>query len=82
MTTPFLTTFSERVLARLMTDRLITIDEAAVDRVVLFVANWLGSREPGSSLISSLEAALLACTEVDEVFADLDDLKSVVDDLG
>lgn len=82
--TPFLTGFAESVLKRLIDDRAIelapTVD--AEDRVALFVANWLGTRPQGSSLLSSLEAGLLACPEVSELYADLDGLKAIVDDLG
>jgi hypothetical protein len=95
VSTPFLAAFAERVIGRLLAENLVQIasgdspvagagaaDRAATDRTILFVANWLGSRAPGSSLLSSLEAALLACPEVVEVFVDLDGLKKLVDDLG
>lgn len=82
MSSPFLATFSERVVLRLLEDRLIEIPRGDVDRAVLFVANWLGGLEPGASLLSSLERALLACPEVEEVFVDLDGLKRIVDGLN
>lgn len=83
MTTPFLTGFSEAVIDRLLAARLLDLvpDPHARDRAVLFIANWLGTQKEGSSLISSLEAGLIACAEVSELYADLDHLKDVVDDL-
>jgi hypothetical protein len=80
--TPFLTRFSERLVVRLVAEGAVEIAELDRDRVVLFVANWLGTRARGGSLLSNVEAALLACPEVGELYADLDRLKAVVDDLG
>lgn len=80
--TPFLTGFAETLIVRLLAEGSIEIAEPDRDRVILFVANWLGTRARGGSLLSSLEAALLACPEVGELYADLDRLKAVVDDLG
>jgi hypothetical protein len=83
VSTPFLAAFAERVVSRLIEDQLVKLDGAgAEDRATLFVANWLGSRQPGSSLLSSLEAALLACPEVADVYVDIEGLKALVDDLG
>ena len=80
--TPFLVTFASRLLAALTADGLVEVVPGGENRVVRFVANWLGTRGPGVSLLSSVEAALLACPEVSELFTDLDGLKAVVDDLG
>jgi hypothetical protein len=82
MSTPFLAAFSEAVVGRLLADGRLTIEPGTEARVVLFVANRLGTAQPGSSLLSCMEAALLACAEVVDLHADLDDLKAVVDDLG
>ncbi|MEZ4239099.1 MAG: hypothetical protein R3F59_23690 [Myxococcota bacterium] len=62
--TPFLTGFSEALIGRLVAADAIEIAPADRDRVVLYVANWLGTRARGGSLLSSVEAALLACPEV------------------
>lgn len=82
--TPFLTGFAESVLKRLLDDRAVELSPTAEseDRAALFLANWLATRPQGSSLLSSLEAGLLACPEVNELYADLDGLKAIVDDLG
>lgn len=82
MSTPFLAGFAEAVVRRLVGEAAIEIAPGADDRVIWFVANWLDIHARGGSLLSSLEAALLACPEVVEVFADIDRLKAVVDDLG
>lgn len=81
MSTPFLATFSERVVLKLVEDQLVEIAHADVDRTILFVANWLGTRDAGASLLSSLLGALLACPEVQEVFVDIEGLKGIVDAL-
>jgi hypothetical protein len=82
MSTPFLAGFAEAVVKRLVAEQGIEIAPGADDRVIWFVANWLDTRARGGSVLSSLEAALLACPEVTEVYADLDHLKAVVDDLA
>ena len=81
MSTPFLAGFAEAVVTRLVAERRIEVAPGGTDRVVGFVAEWLDTRARGGSVLSSLEAALLACADVTEVYADLDDLKAVVDDL-
>lgn len=82
MTTPFLAAFAESVLGRLSASHLVELAPGGTDRAVLFVANWLGTEARGGSLLSGLEAALLACPEVVELHADLDDLKQIVEALG
>jgi hypothetical protein len=82
LVTPFLTRFAEMLVVRLVAEDAVEIAEIDRDRVVLFVANWLGTRARGGSLLSNVEAALLACPEVGELYADLDRLKALVDDLG
>lgn len=83
MTTPFLAGFAEAIVDRLLEAHLLELvpSQDARDRTILFVANWLGTRNQGASLISSLEAGLLACAEVVELYADLERLKAIVDDL-
>ena len=60
---------------------LLEVEAGAEARVVLFVANWLGSVARGGSLLSNVEKALLACPEVTEWYGDLDTLKGLVEDL-
>jgi hypothetical protein len=51
-------------------------------RAMLYVANALAAAGEGRQLLSSLEKALLECPEVNELFADRDTLKVVVEGLG
>lgn len=83
MTTPFLAGFAEAVVDRLLDAKLLELspDHDARTRAILFVANWLGTRGEGASLVSSLEAGLLACAEVSELYVDVERLKGVIDDL-
>ncbi|MEQ1565927.1 MAG: hypothetical protein ABMA64_09845 [Myxococcota bacterium] len=82
MSTPFLAAFADTVVVRLVADRQLELAPGGEARAVLFVANWLGTHARGGSLLSSLEAALLACPEVVELYADVDRLKALVDDLA
>jgi hypothetical protein len=82
MSTPFLAAFADSIVDRLVADRLVELAPGGRDRAVLFVANWLGTHARGGSLLSGLEAALLACPEVVELYADVDGLKELVDDLA
>jgi hypothetical protein len=81
MSTPFLFGFSGALIDRLLAEELLVLHDGARDRVVVFVGNYLGQVARGGSLLSSVDAALLACDEVDEVFVDLEGLKSIVEDL-
>lgn len=82
MTTPFLVGFAEAVVSLLEERRLVEIREGGRSRVVVFVADWLSTEARGGSLLSHLERALIACPDVDELYADVDDLKRVVDGLA
>lgn len=82
MSTPFLMAFAHAVVLRLLAAEVLVVAPGDEERVMLFVANYLGTEAQGGSLISGLERALLACPEVDELFADLERLKELVDDLA
>ncbi len=81
MSTSLLFGFSRALIARLRAEGLVEIEAGAVSRVEIFLTNYLDTRARGHSLLSSVEAALLACPEVDELYADLDQLKEVAEDL-
>ena len=81
MSTPFLMGFADALITRLVAAGLLEVAAGQQPRVVLYVANYLGTTARGGSLLSSVEAALLACPEVDELFADLEQLKDIVEDL-
>jgi hypothetical protein len=82
MTTPFLVAFAEALVSLLRRSGLAEIREGAEPRVVVFVAEWLATEAQGGSLLSNLERALLACPDVDELYATVDDLKILVDGLA
>lgn len=82
MPTAFLLGFSRSVVGQLVASGELTLAGGAVeDDVAGFVAEDLGGRELGSSLISSLTSALVACPAVDELFADDERLREVVNDV-
>lgn len=81
MSTPFLVGFAERVVDRLLADDLVVLASGGRTAAVLFVAEFLATTAQGGSLISGLEQALIRCPQVDELYADLDRLKQLVDDL-
>lgn len=81
MSTPFLEAFTTAVLSRLLAEELIELRPGEEQGVVTDVAAALASVARGS-LISSLSAALVAADGVDELWADNDELKRIVDELG
>ena len=81
MSTPFLMSFSMALVARLERERLLELALGQRERVVIYVANYLDTIARGGSLLSNVEAALLACPEVEELYADIDELKRIVEDL-
>lgn len=82
MSTPFLYGFAAAVVSRLLDGDRVEIAPGGQERVVRCVADELGAAREGASLISSLSASLLACPEVVELYADDDELKELVSDLG
>ena len=82
MTTPFLYRFSVAVLTRLLEGRRVELQPGGEEQAVLYVSNKLAQAGEGSSLISTLSAALMSCPEVLELFADEEELKELVSDLG
>ena len=82
MATPFMMSFSRAVVDRLHAEGDLVLSDAATQEAVAeFVAGYLAGLKGRQSLITSLGEALIACPEVDEVFADDDRLKGVVDDI-
>jgi len=81
MSSSFLIGFAQAVVDQLRMRGWAELCEGRAADVVAFVARRLGEAREGSSLISSLERALLACPDVEELYADLDQLKDLVDDL-
>lgn len=81
MSTPFLFGFSAALVDRLLAEEQLVLVDGSRDRVVTFVGNYLGQVARGGSLLSSVDAALLACDAVEEVYCDLEGLKAIVEDL-
>ncbi|MEN0064771.1 MAG: hypothetical protein AAGA48_21680 [Myxococcota bacterium] len=82
MSSTFLLGFSQAVVDQLRARTWVELREGSADRVVSYIAQRLSESREGSSLISTLERALLACPDVEELYADLDSLKDLVDELG
>ena len=79
--TPFLMNFASAVIFHLQQQGLLELCGNET-RAVTFVANYLGTIARGGSLISSLTAALIACPEVEELYADDEQLKQILQDLA
>ena len=80
MSSPFLVGFSRAVLDALQREDLVEVREGRRDHAARYVAGHLASVERGS-LISSLARGLIACPDIDELYADDDRLKQIVTDL-
>ncbi len=81
MSTPFLQAFSLAIVSRLLETEGLAITGPPTE-VARFVAAELAKPSSGRSLISSVAAALIACPDVDDLFADNDRIKDLVDELG
>lgn len=84
MSTPFLFHFAGALIQALQERGLLELvdQEHAERNAVQFVADELDTRARGGSLISATSRALLRCPFVDELFADDDEIKALVQDLG
>ena len=71
--------FSAALIDTLVDRGDIVVHERAP--TVQFVADALGVAKPHANLVHIVEAALLKCDAVDEVFIDGDALKTVIDGL-
>lgn len=80
MSTPFLLGFTESIVTTLVArDELLLAGDPR--EVVRFVSERLATSGEGTSLISTLAAALVACPAVDELFADDERLKELVTEM-
>ena len=82
MSTPFLQTFATAVVRQLLAEGLLEVRRGHEVNVADFVAQQLGSVGPGAQLVSSITAALIACPEVDELYADKERLGDLITELG
>lgn len=82
MSTPFLYRFSAVVVRRLLDGERLEVVAGREEEVVRFVADALTDAREGSSLVSTLTRALLASPDVEELYADEDELKELINDMG
>ena len=81
MSTPFLVGFTREIVARLLAEGLLDVTWGGEERVIRFVAGELAAVPPGGSLITSLARSLIRCPDVQELYADDERLKGLVQDL-
>lgn len=82
MSTTYLYRFSAVVVHRLIEGDRLEVSSGREEQVARFVADALTDAREGSSLISTLTKALLASPDVEELYADEDELKELINDLG
>lgn len=82
MATPFLLHYAASILQSLVNADLIEIREGQHEVVVRYLAAELHRQREAGSLISCTSRALLACEEVEELFADDEEIKELVQSLG
>ncbi len=82
MATAFLLQFSGAVVGRLHAEEQLELAHGASEaEVSAWVAEFLGARAAHTSLISSLARALVACPGVEELYADDEQLRELVNDV-
>ena len=82
MSAQFLEAFVSRVLHDLVRSDRIEIKPDSHDKIVKEVAAVLGKSGTGSSLISTFVAALIENAHVEELYAENDEIKELIVDLG
>jgi hypothetical protein len=82
MSTPFLLQFASSLVPALCEHGDVELFPGATQNaVVAFMADRLGGARDGSSLVSTVVAALVACPEVEELYADNETLIARIEDL-
>lgn len=81
MSTPFLVNFASALVARLVETRQLEVVEGSEAAVAEFVAAQLFAARQGSQLIATTSKALVASPHVEELWADDDELKQLVQEL-
>ena len=82
VSTPFLQTFAAAVVRQLLADGLLEVRRGDEVAVADFVAAHLGGLKPGAQLVSSINAALIQCPMVDELYADKRQIGDIITGLG
>jgi hypothetical protein len=78
----FLLAFCHEVVRRLMAGDRLIVRPGTADRVIWLLSKHLAAQKQGASLISSVSAGLLSFAEVEELYADDDEIRDLVTDLG
>lgn len=79
LSTPFLLGFSAALVDALVRKEALVVHDREV--AVEHLAAALGKARPHESVVGLVERALLASSGVDELFADTDEVKAVIEDL-
>ena len=82
MSAQFLEAFVSRVLHDLVRSDRIEIMPNSHDKIVKEVGAVLGKSGTGSSLISTFVTALISNPNVEELYAENDEIKEMIVDLG
>lgn len=82
MSTPFLQGYARGLIRELVARELLEVADHRIEAVVDFVAAFLAEHGHHRSLIDLTGRALLACPDVDELYADDEALKDAVDALA
>lgn len=78
----YLRGFASALLPRLIEAGHLEIEPDSLERVVAFVGDALASQREGRQALTVLIEALVRCPDVVELYADDDELREAVNDLG
>lgn len=81
MSTPFLQRFASSLVVTLVDKELLEVGPAGPQPVIAYLAAQLSGVKMGS-LITVVSRVLVACPDVDELWADDEQLKALVEDMG
>ncbi|MFK7928793.1 MAG: hypothetical protein AB8H79_11440 [Myxococcota bacterium] len=82
MASRFLLGYAHALVYALVQQELVDLVPDREEQAVAFLADYLERNRKGGSLISLSAAGLLDCPDVEELYADNDTLKDVVDGFG
>ncbi|MFT7519626.1 MAG: hypothetical protein ACI9MC_001768 [Kiritimatiellia bacterium] len=81
MSTPFLLEFASDMVYALIGAQLLEVTPGRERATVEFVAAWLARKSKGGLLITSTADALVSCPDVVELYADNDQMKTLMESL-
>lgn len=82
MVSAFLHHFAVQVVCDLCEKELLECRSGAQDQVIQFLAEYLSDNSKARSMISSVLDGLIACPDVEECYAGIDELKLIVNGLS